>query len=108
MAIEMFFESNSDFNDAEFPILYQIYRDGDVELSRVVPEFSSLPPGLGSEYIKKLKDHMIETINMIPEADILTATERGEIVKLSYAASHLSSYISINPITRTTQTSSAE
>jgi hypothetical protein len=105
MAIEMFYESNSDFNGSEFPILYQIYRDGDVELSRVVPEFSSLPPGLGSEYIKKLKDHMIERINMIPEADVLTAIERAEIVRLSYAASYLGDYISINPIT---QTSSAE
>jgi hypothetical protein len=101
MAINMFYESNSDFNGAEFPILYQIYKDGDVELSRSIPEFSSLPTGVGSEYIKNLKNHMIDKINTIPEADILTATERAEIVKLSYAASHLSDYISINPATQT-------
>jgi hypothetical protein len=105
MTIEMFYESNSDLNGAEFPVLYQIYKDGDVELTRLIPEFSSLPAGVGSEYIKNLKNHMIDKINMIPEADILTAAERAEIVKLSYAASYLSDYISINP---TTQTSSME
>jgi hypothetical protein len=105
MAIEMFFESSSDSNGADFPVLYQVYKDGAVELSRVVPEFSSLPTGVGSEYIKKLKDNMIEKINMIPEADVLTAIDRGHIVRLSYAASYLSDYIAINP---NTQTSSKE
>jgi hypothetical protein len=102
MAIEMVFESNSDSNGADFPVLYQVYKDGDVELSRVVPEFSSLPSGVGSEYIKKLKDNMIEKINMIPEADVLTAIDRGHIVRLSHAASYLGDYIAINPATRTT------
>jgi hypothetical protein len=100
MAIEMFFEYNSNYNGAEFPILYQVYKDEDVELSRLVPEFYSLPPGLGSEYIKKLKDHMIERINMIPESDILSAMDRANIVKLSYDASYLADYIPVNLNTR--------
>jgi hypothetical protein len=95
MAIETFYESHVDLGGSEFPILYQIYKDGDLELGRTMPDFSTLPPGVGAAYIKTLKDHMINLIALIPEKDAISPSERANMVKLVYAASHLSSCIPV-------------
>lgn len=89
----MFYETHVDLGGSEFPILYQVYKDGNLELGRSVPDFSSLPTGVGAAYIKSLKNHMIKLIELIPEKDAITLLERANIVKLVYAASHLSSYV---------------
>jgi hypothetical protein len=91
--MQVIYEVRDDLDDATFPILYKVYKNGEDELGRSVVGFSELPEGVGASYIANLKIYMSNLISLIPEKDSMTLIERSNIVKLVYAASHLSSYI---------------
>jgi len=95
MAIEVFYETRGDLDGAGFPILYQVYKNDDVEIGRSIADFLTAPKEVVTNYVADLKTYMTEIITLIPESSTITSLERSNIVKLVSAATH---FIDFAPI----------
>lgn len=89
MAIEVFYETRGDLDGAGFPILYQVYKNDDVEIGRSIADFLTAPEEVVAIYVADLKTYMTEIITLIPESSTINSLERSNIVKLVSAATHL-------------------
>ena len=95
MAIEVFYETRGELDGAGFPILYQVYKNDDVEIGRSIADFLTAPKEVVTNYVADLKTYMTEIITLIPESSTITSLERSNIVKLVSAATH---FIDFAPI----------
>jgi hypothetical protein len=95
MAIEVFYETRGDLDGAGFPILYQVYKNDDVEIGRSIADFLTAPKEVVTNYVADLKTYMTEIITLIPESSTINSLERSSVVKLISAATHLIDFIPV-------------
>jgi hypothetical protein len=96
MAIEAFYETSTDKADVGFPVIYQVFKDGDQEMGRYIVNFSDLPPGMGASYLADFKAYLTNLVSTIPESDNIDASERSILIRLGSSISFLESYIPPN------------
>jgi hypothetical protein len=89
MAIEVFYETRGDLEGAGFPILYQVYKNDDLEIGRSIADFLTAPEEVVVTYVAELKTYMAGLITLIPESSTISSLEKSNIVKLVSAATHL-------------------
>ena len=93
MAIEAFYETSTDQVGVGFPVIYQVFRDGDQEMGRYIVNFSDLPSGMGTSYLSDFKAYLTNLVSTIPESDSVDASERSILIRLGSSISFLESYI---------------
>jgi hypothetical protein len=95
MAIEVFYETSGDLEGAGFPILYQVYKNDDVEIGRSIADFLTAPEEVVVAYVADLKTYMTGLITLIPESSTINSLERSSVVKLISAATHLVDFVPV-------------
>ena len=95
MAIEVFYETRGDLEGAGFPILYQVYKNDDVEIGKSIADLITAPEEVVITYVADLKTYMTGLITLIPESSTISSLERSNVVKLISAATHLIDFVPI-------------
>jgi hypothetical protein len=96
MPIEVIYEISVDSAGVGYPVMRQVYKDGDAELGRSIVNFSDLPTSVGSSYLTAFKSYLTDLVSTIPESDTLTFEDTDKLTKLVSAASYLSHYIPVH------------
>ena len=93
MAIEAFYETSTDQVGVGFPVIYQVFKDGNQEMGRYIVDFSDLPSGMGAAYLADFKAYLTNLVSTIPESDNIDASERSILIRLGSSISFLEGYI---------------
>ena len=93
MPIEVVYEISVDSAGVGYPVMSQVYKDGNIELGRSLVNFSDLPPSVGSSYLAAFKAYLVDLISTIPELDSLTYEDTNIFTKIAFAVSYLESYV---------------
>jgi hypothetical protein len=93
MPIEVIYEISVDSGGVGYPVMSQVYKDGNIELGRSLVSFSDLPPSVGSSYLTAFKAYLVDLISTIPELDSLTYEDTNKFTKLAFAISYLEYYV---------------
>jgi hypothetical protein len=94
VALEIIYETSRNVEDIfDYPKMYKVYKDGDVEIDRSFAEFSLAPEESVVAYIVQFKEYVAELLSSIPDSPTADYTTERKIQTLLNVGSYLRSAI---------------